>query len=94
MPGLQWQGHSCQEAHSHACLLTQAGLPPRLFPPEARGRSLRFVLRALDGSLAKASYRDIAAHCSASRGSAPTGPIPATICATASTVPSAGTMPS
>ncbi|PBB89228.1 hypothetical protein CK215_28645 [Mesorhizobium sp. WSM3864] len=42
-------------------LLTQARLPARLFAPEARGRRLRFVLQALDGSLAKASYRDIAA---------------------------------
>ncbi|BCM17691.1 DNA -binding domain-containing protein [Mesorhizobium sp. J8] len=35
-------------------------LPKRLFRPEARCRRLRFVLRALDGSLAGASYRDIA----------------------------------
>lgn len=35
-------------------------LPKRLFVPEARGRRLRFVLRALDGSVAGASYRDIA----------------------------------
>ncbi|MDX8441367.1 DUF2285 domain-containing protein [Mesorhizobium sp. VK25A] len=36
-------------------------MPPRLFPPEERGRRLRFVLRALDGSLTQASYSDIAA---------------------------------
>ncbi|RUU02144.1 DUF2285 domain-containing protein [Mesorhizobium sp. USDA-HM6] len=35
-------------------------LPRALFPPEARCRRLRFVLRALDGSLAEASYRGIA----------------------------------
>ncbi|MDZ5698674.1 DNA -binding domain-containing protein [Chelativorans sp. M5D2P16] len=35
-------------------------LPDRLFPPEARGNRLRFVLQALDGSLAGASHREIA----------------------------------
>jgi len=35
-------------------------LPARLFPPERRGARLTFVLRALDGSLAGASHREIA----------------------------------
>ncbi|MER8522889.1 DUF2285 domain-containing protein [Mesorhizobium sp. M1076] len=35
-------------------------LPARLFPPEKRGTRLNFVLRALDGSLAGASHREIA----------------------------------
>lgn len=35
-------------------------LPKTLFLPEARGRRLRFVLQALDGSLDGASHRDIA----------------------------------
>ncbi|TIS98710.1 MAG: DUF2285 domain-containing protein, partial [Mesorhizobium sp.] len=35
-------------------------LPARLFPPERRGARLTFVLRALDGSLAAASHREIA----------------------------------
>lgn len=37
-----------------------AGFPARLFPADARGHRLRFVLRALDGSLAGASHREIA----------------------------------
>ncbi|OHV64227.1 hypothetical protein LCM4577_32040 [Mesorhizobium sp. LCM 4577] len=41
-------------------LVAGGRLPKRLFAPEARGRRLRFVLRALDGSVAGASYRDIA----------------------------------
>lgn len=35
-------------------------LPARLFPPEKRGPRLNVVLRALDGSLAGASHREIA----------------------------------
>ncbi|ADV14747.1 hypothetical protein Mesci_5667 [Mesorhizobium ciceri biovar biserrulae WSM1271] len=35
-------------------------LPARLFPPEKRGPRLTFVLRALDGSLAGASHRELA----------------------------------
>ncbi|CCV05899.1 conserved hypothetical protein [Mesorhizobium metallidurans STM 2683] len=35
-------------------------LPARLFPPERRGPRLTFVLRALDGSLAGASHRELA----------------------------------
>ncbi|RWN55699.1 MAG: DUF2285 domain-containing protein [Mesorhizobium sp.] len=35
-------------------------LPARLFTPERRGTRLTFVLRALDGSLAGASHREIA----------------------------------
>jgi hypothetical protein len=35
-------------------------LPARLFPLERRGARLAFVLRALDGSLAGASHREIA----------------------------------
>lgn len=35
-------------------------LPERLFPPEPRGDRLRFVLRALDGALDRASHQDIA----------------------------------
>lgn len=35
-------------------------LPIRLFPPEARGRRLCFVIRALDASLAGALHREIA----------------------------------
>ncbi|PBB40091.1 hypothetical protein CK222_30070 [Mesorhizobium sp. WSM3866] len=35
-------------------------LPSRLFPPERRGPRLTFVLRALDGSLAGASHRELA----------------------------------
>ncbi|OWK19815.1 hypothetical protein AJ88_37525 [Mesorhizobium amorphae CCBAU 01583] len=35
-------------------------LPARLFPLERRGARLTFVLRALDGSLAGASHREIA----------------------------------
>ncbi|MUT27207.1 DUF2285 domain-containing protein [Mesorhizobium japonicum] len=35
-------------------------LPARLFPPERRGSRLTFVLRALDGSLAGASHRELA----------------------------------
>ncbi|MEV8644897.1 DUF2285 domain-containing protein [Mesorhizobium ciceri] len=35
-------------------------LPARLFPPEKRGLRLTFVLRALDGSLAGASHRELA----------------------------------
>ncbi|WP_245322482.1 DUF2285 domain-containing protein [Mesorhizobium sp. WSM3882] len=35
-------------------------LPARLFPPEKRGHRLTFVLRALDGSLAGASHRELA----------------------------------
>ncbi|WP_245270466.1 DUF2285 domain-containing protein [Mesorhizobium ciceri] len=35
-------------------------LPARLFPPEKRGSRLTFVLRALDGSLAGASHRELA----------------------------------
>ncbi|RWN64370.1 MAG: DUF2285 domain-containing protein [Mesorhizobium sp.] len=34
--------------------------PARLFPPEKRGSRLTFVLRALDGSLAGASHRELA----------------------------------
>ncbi|CDX12640.1 conserved hypothetical protein [Mesorhizobium plurifarium] len=34
-------------------------LPPRFFPAEPRGARLRWVLRALDGSLAGASHREI-----------------------------------
>ncbi|MFN3225792.1 MAG: DUF2285 domain-containing protein [Hyphomicrobiales bacterium] len=34
--------------------------PTRLFPSDARGDRLRFVLRALDGSLAGLSHREIA----------------------------------
>ncbi|RUT97665.1 DUF2285 domain-containing protein [Mesorhizobium sp. USDA-HM6] len=41
-------------------LIARGRLPKRQFPPEARGRRLCFVLRALDGSVAGASYRDIA----------------------------------
>ncbi|CDX53847.1 conserved hypothetical protein [Mesorhizobium plurifarium] len=41
-------------------LVARGRWPKRLFPPEARGSRLRFVLRALDGSVAGASYRDIA----------------------------------
>lgn len=41
--------------------LMALGRPPKtLFPPEARSRRLRFVLQALDGSLAGASQREIA----------------------------------
>ncbi|WP_245307437.1 MULTISPECIES: DUF2285 domain-containing protein [Mesorhizobium] len=45
------------------CLNTLAlgqNLPARLFPPEKRGPRLTFVLRALDGSLAGASHRELA----------------------------------
>lgn len=35
-------------------------LPKKLFPPEPRGDRLRFVLRALDGALERASHQDIA----------------------------------
>jgi len=35
-------------------------LPKKLFPPESRGDRLRFVLRALDGALDRASHQDIA----------------------------------
>ncbi|UJQ94126.1 DUF2285 domain-containing protein [Mariluticola halotolerans] len=35
-------------------------LPERLFAPEPRGDRLRFVLRALDGALDRASHQDIA----------------------------------
>ncbi|WP_245436588.1 DUF2285 domain-containing protein [Mesorhizobium tamadayense] len=35
-------------------------LPARLFPPERRGPRLTFVPRALDGSLAGASHRELA----------------------------------
>lgn len=34
-------------------------LPPRFFPAEPRGERLRWVLRALDGSIAGASHREI-----------------------------------
>ena len=37
-------------------------LRPGLFPPTERADRLRLVLQALDGSLAGARYRDIAAH--------------------------------
>ncbi|WP_425484107.1 DUF2285 domain-containing protein [Allomesorhizobium camelthorni] len=40
--------------------LVAHGLPKTLFPPDARGGRLRFVLQALDGSLAGASHREIA----------------------------------
>ncbi|WP_184878885.1 DUF2285 domain-containing protein [Mesorhizobium sangaii] len=40
-------------------LTAHGRLPTTLFPPEARGRRLRFVLQALDGSLAGASHREI-----------------------------------
>ncbi|TGT57804.1 DUF2285 domain-containing protein [Mesorhizobium sp. M00.F.Ca.ET.170.01.1.1] len=36
-------------------------LPPRFFPPEPRRARLQRVLRALDGSIAGASHREIAA---------------------------------
>ncbi|WP_244621978.1 DUF2285 domain-containing protein [Neomesorhizobium albiziae] len=42
-------------------LTADGRLPKTLSPPEARGRRLRFVLQALDGSLAGASHREIAA---------------------------------
>ncbi|EHK54581.1 hypothetical protein MAXJ12_24447 [Mesorhizobium alhagi CCNWXJ12-2] len=41
-------------------LVADGRLPKTLFPPEARGDRLRFVLQALDGSLAGASHREIA----------------------------------
>ncbi|RAZ72900.1 DUF2285 domain-containing protein [Mesorhizobium atlanticum] len=41
-------------------VITRQHWPKRLFAPDTRGRRLRFVLRALDGSVAGASYRDIA----------------------------------
>lgn len=41
--------------------ITTAGrFPARLFQPDRRGRRLHFVLRALDGSLAGLSHREIA----------------------------------
>ena len=42
-------------------LKTDGKFPIRLFPPDRRGRRLRFVLRALDGALAGLPHRDIAA---------------------------------
>lgn len=41
-------------------LCVSGRLRARHFPPEPRGRRLRVILRALDGWLAGASYRDIA----------------------------------
>ncbi|WP_353642538.1 DUF2285 domain-containing protein [Mesorhizobium sp. WSM2239] len=41
-------------------LCAHGQLPARLFPHEKRSRRLHFVIRALDGSLAGASHRDIA----------------------------------
>ncbi|WP_292675169.1 DUF2285 domain-containing protein [Mesorhizobium sp.] len=41
-------------------LTAHGRLPKNLFPPEARGRRLRFVLQALDGSRSGASHREIA----------------------------------
>jgi hypothetical protein len=41
-------------------LMANGRLPKNLFPPEARSRRLRFILRALDGTLAGASQRAIA----------------------------------
>ncbi|NGO54515.1 DUF2285 domain-containing protein [Mesorhizobium camelthorni] len=41
-------------------LTAHGRLPKTLFPPEARGRRLRFVLQALDGSRSGASHREIA----------------------------------
>ncbi|WP_245435049.1 DUF2285 domain-containing protein [Mesorhizobium sp. WSM3879] len=52
-----------QQLNAFECLnaLHATGqLPARLFPPEARASRLRFVLQALDGSLAGASHREIA----------------------------------
>ncbi|WP_245319603.1 DUF2285 domain-containing protein [Mesorhizobium temperatum] len=41
-------------------LCAHGQMPTRLFPPDKRGPRLTFVLRALDGSLAGASHREIA----------------------------------
>ncbi|RWQ17652.1 DUF2285 domain-containing protein [Mesorhizobium sp.] len=41
-------------------LRARGRLPKTLFPPDARGRRLRVILQALDGSLAGASQREIA----------------------------------
>ncbi|WP_394890084.1 DNA -binding domain-containing protein [Mesorhizobium sp. AaZ16] len=58
-----------------------------LFPPETRGRRLRFVLQALDGSLTGASHREIAEALIDEPRVQPTGQILAIICVTASAPP-------
>jgi hypothetical protein len=40
-------------------LVTRGDLAPRLYPPDPRARRLGLVLQALDGRLARASYREI-----------------------------------
>ena len=49
-------------AHRFRSLARFGELRPSLFPPTERGDRLRLVLQALDGSLAGARYREIAAH--------------------------------
>ncbi len=52
--------HSLQALDCLNALHATGQMPPRLFPPEPRGARLRFVIQALDGSLAGASHRQIA----------------------------------
>ncbi|MDA4848877.1 DNA -binding domain-containing protein [Hoeflea poritis] len=55
-----WAGYQLKALESLNALYAGDRFPARLFPQYARGRRLCFVLRALDGSLAGASHREIA----------------------------------
>lgn len=52
--------HRLRAIEALNALCTDERFPTQLFPPDGRGGRLRFVLRALDGSIAGASHRKIA----------------------------------
>lgn len=55
-----WTSQRLKALECLNALCVGEGIPTRLFLPDARGRRLCFVLRALDGSLAGATHREIA----------------------------------